>query len=324
MSVIVSDVNEVINQLNQGNVIALPTETVYGLAADATNHDAVAKIYKIKNRPLNHPLIMHVAPEWDLTQWVETIPEYALQLIKTLWPGPLTLIFKLKKEANISRLITANQDTIAIRAPAHQKALEVLTKLGKPIVAPSANPFGKISPTSAQHVLQDFPLESFVILDGGKCEVGIESTIISCLDARHCSILRHGIINQSHIQNYCDILDSASLTETIKVSGNLKSHYQPHKPLFYFEKLDFAKINQKAIDLEKSYIISFAQSIEGLLAEKLNYTFPECQERAAHEFYQQLRIADQTNKEVILIELPPKTPEWAALLDRIQKAGQIL
>ncbi len=161
MGRISNDLDRIVNELLLGNLVSLPTETVYGLAADATNEVAVEKIFKVKKRPLNHPLIMHVAPDWDLSQWVERIPEYACNLIKSFWPGPLTFVFKLKEKTNISRLATGTQGTIAIRSPDHPLALEILRKLDRPIVAPSANPFGKVSPTEAKHVMQDFPEDSF-------------------------------------------------------------------------------------------------------------------------------------------------------------------
>jgi L-threonylcarbamoyladenylate synthase len=318
MSRITTNVDLIVAQLHLGNVVALPTETVYGLGADATNERAVKKIFEIKKRPLNHPLIMHVCPSWDLTQWIEELPEYAKKLTKLFWPGPLTLIFKLKKQANISRLITSNQDTIAIRCPSHPLALEVLHKLGRPIVAPSANPFGKISPTEAKHVMQDFPKHSFSILEGGACDVGIESTILYCVHEDTCTILRHGVISQSQIQNFCDVLEPAAIKSSIRVSGNLKQHYQPEKSLFYFKKEDVLSVKNTLLKTHKSYILGFSTLFD---KETLNYLFPSCPKEAAKEFYRQLRLADQSNKDIILIELPTENPGWEALIERIKKAG---
>ncbi len=320
MSQITSDVDIIINQLQSGNVVALPTETVYGLAADATNDHAVEKIFKIKNRPLNHPLIMHVCPDWDLTQWVDTIPQYAVSLMKAFWPGPLTFVFRLNKMANISPLTTGHQDTIAIRSPAHPSTLNILSRFGKPVVAPSANPFGRVSPTEAQHVMQDFPEHSFSILEGGCCDVGIESTILNCVDEGKCSILRHGSITQSEIQAFCDVLQINHHDHTIRVSGNLKTHYQPKKKLFYFNFEDISRIQAASINTSQTYILSFSSLIG---QEKINYLFPSCPKQAAKEFYRQLRIADQSSKHHILIQLPPNQPEWSALIERIKKAGTL-
>jgi L-threonylcarbamoyladenylate synthase len=317
MSRITNDTDVIVNQLLAGNVVALPTETVYGLGADATNERAVQKIFTIKNRPLSHPLIMHVAPPWDLTQWVEGIPSYAVSLIRAFWPGPLTLVFKLKKQANISQLITGSQDTIAIRSPAHRLTLEVLNKLNRPIVAPSANPFGKVSPTTAQHVMHDFPEHSFPILEGGSCAVGIESTILYCIDESNCSILRPGVIGQSDIEKFCN----ASLTQIkqpIKISGNLKSHYQPKKPLFYFNSEEASRLKTTVLNADNGYILCFNSLFN---KKRINYLFPSCPKKAAKEFYRQLREADQSNNSIILIELPPEKPEWNALIERIKKAG---
>lgn len=320
MERITNDVDIIVNELRRGNVVSLPTETVYGLAADATNHAAVEKIFKIKNRPLNHPLIMHVAPDCDLTEWVESIPEYAIKLINSFWPGPLTMVFKLKKQANISQLATGSQGTIAIRAPAHPLTLEVLNKLERPIVAPSANPFGKVSPTEAEHVMQDFPEYSFSILEGGRCQVGIESTILYCVDEDKCCILRHGIIGESEIQKYCDVLEPGK-TRSIRVSGNLKSHYQPQKPLFYFKSREELQTKFTSLPLENLYFLCFSSCFQ---KDSISYLFPDCPKKAAKELYRQLRIADQSNKNIILTELPPETPEWSALTDRIKKAGASL
>lgn len=316
MSRIVEDINEIVNQLRIGNVVALPTETVYGLAADATNDDAVCKVFDVKQRPKNHPLIMHVSSDWDLTTWVETIPKYTEALIKKFWPGPLTFVFKLKKDANISKLVTGSQDTIAIRCPSHPMALEILNKLGRPFVAPSANPFGRISPTNAAHVLHDFPTDTFFILDGGTCNVGIESTIISCLKNDSCSILRPGVIGEIELQEFCKVIKSES---KIRVSGNLKYHYQPQKPLFYFTNNDIELVKNIFLKDNNIYLLTFSSIFDNNLT---NYTFPSSVKSAARELYRQLRIADNSNTDLILIELPPNHQEWNGLVERIKKAGK--
>lgn len=315
MSRLVKNLDLIVHKLLNGEVVGIPTETVYGLAADATNDAAVEKIFTIKNRPLTHPLIMHIAPDWDLSKWVETIPEYALYLIKNFWPGPMTLVFKLKTKTNISKLATGNQGTIAIRCPNHPVALSILNKLGRPLVAPSANPFGKVSPTEVLHIIQDFPDLSFAIIDGGRCDVGIESTIISCINPQYATILRPGIIEESVISKFCNLKD-VDIKNKIRVSGNLKSHYQPHTPLIYFKTEEASACFEST---ENAYVIGFTK----LIAKNLvNYCFPTCSKQAAREFYWQLRKADKANKNLILIELPPNKPEWLALIERIKKAGK--
>lgn len=317
MTRITEDVNLIVDELIQGNVVALPTETVYGLAADATNDEAVKKIFTIKNRPVNHPLIMHVAPNWDLHQWVEQIPKYAIKLIQHFWPGPMTMVFKLKKTANISRYSIGNQETVAIRSPNHPLALDILNKLGRPLVAPSANPFGKVSPTEAKHVLQDFPDDSFLILDGERCSVGIESTIINCIDENSCSLLRPGIITESELKSFCEVFESQK-RNNIKVSGNLKTHYQPQKKLFYFNSKEISLVKSKFTNINNFYLLCFS-----LIFDKdiINYLFSSIPSEAASEFYRQLRMADKSNKSFILMQLPPETPQWVALIERIKKAG---
>lgn len=171
MTTITTNVNLALERLEQGDVVAIPTETVYGLAADATNETAIKKIFSIKRRPLNHPLIMHVCHDWDLSQWVTDIPEYAQQMILAFWPGPLTLVLNSKEKA-VSPLVNGGQNSIAIRAPQHDLTQQILRQLNRPLVAPSANPFGQVSPTTALHVATSFPNEDFLILDGGRCGRG--------------------------------------------------------------------------------------------------------------------------------------------------------
>ncbi len=156
MPTITTSINLALEDLEKGDVVAIPTETVYGLAADATNETAIKKIFSIKKRPLNHPLIMHVCHDWDLSQWVTDVPEYAQQMILAFWPGPLTLVLNSKKCA-VNSLVNAGQNSIAIRAPNHNLTEQLLRRLNRPLVTPSANPFGQISPTTASHVAQSFP-----------------------------------------------------------------------------------------------------------------------------------------------------------------------
>lgn len=317
MSLITDNTQLIVNALRQGKIVALPTETVYGLAADATQEPAIKNIFHTKSRPLNHPLIMHVAPHWDLTQWVSDIPQYAQRLINHFWPGPLTLVFRLKMGSELSALITGGQQTIALRSPAHPMALAVLNELGHPIVAPSANPFGKISPTEAQHVLADFPNHDFLILDGGPCDVGIESTIVEAIDIQHCRVLRHGVISQSELERFCDILETHQ--NIPRVSGHLKSHYQPLKPLYYFDSRltdDVLKAKQIA---DESYTLCFTNILSSQIVD---YQFKHCPKDAAKAFYRQIRIADQSANMRLLIELPSSKKEWQGLTERIKKAGR--
>ena len=319
MSYITSDVNRVIERLSRGDIAAIPTETVYGLAADAFSDSAIKKIFSTKKRPINHPLIMHIAPQWDLTQWVSYIPDYAYALMESFWPGPLTLILPIKPGA-INPLVTGGQTTIAIRAPNHDLAHELLLKFGKPLVAPSANPFGKISPTTARHVQQAFPTDDFLILDGGRCRVGVESTIISALDYLTYEIARPGIIDEEKIA-VTTSRKGRSPTKNTRVPGGLSTHYQPEKKLYYVDDIGQAI---SWLDTVKAlpYVLTFSQNYLGPYVSL--YEFPKSSEDAAYELYYRLRLADQSDADFILIELPPKGDVWLVIREKIVKAGRPL
>jgi L-threonylcarbamoyladenylate synthase len=319
MSMITNDIKLALQNLQTGEVVAIPTETVYGLAADAQNERAIRKIFSLKNRPLNHPLIMHVAEDWDLSQWVAFIPDFAQILMKTFWPGPLTLVMKCKTE-HISPLITGGQDTLALRSPKHSLAQTLLKKLGVPLVAPSANPFGKISPTTAQHVIESFPDENLLVLNGGRCEVGIESTILGATEQKGYQILRHGTIDEWAIAKTLPGIKNLG-ESSIRTPGKLLSHYQPEKPLYCFTSpRDIQMFCQQT--KVPVYIISFAD----LLFFKnhppdLFYQLPKSSEKVAFELYYQLRRADHTAASYIAIELPNDQVEWEGIKERILKAG---
>ncbi len=217
-------------QLKAGSLVALPTETVYGLGADATNADAIARIYEAKGRPADHPLIVHVSEMADISEWADEIPEYAIALARKYWPGPMTLIFKRSSLAQ--NFITGGQDSVGLRVPDHVVALALLTEFkklgGKGIAAPSANRFGHVSPTSAAAVsaeLADYLVDGDLILDGGPSQVGVESTIIDCTGSAP-RILRPGAITEAMITQTTGLHLAESETD-IRVSGSLENHYSP-------------------------------------------------------------------------------------------------
>ncbi|KTD08428.1 L-threonylcarbamoyladenylate synthase [Legionella jamestowniensis] len=315
MSTITTDIELAKTYLKRGDIVAIPTETVYGLAGNAENEKAIHKIYTLKQRPLNHPLIMHVAQDWDLLKWVSFIPDYAQSLINKFWPGPLTLVLKSNINA-VNPLITGGQDTIALRCPKHPLAHRLLKDLGFPLVAPSANPFGKISPTTAEHVRDSFKEEDLLILDGGRCQVGIESTILAATAPYHYQILRHGMITEQEI---AAILPQRSMHEesAIRVPGKLASHYQPEKPLYCFTDLTALKAFYQQ---EKSvYVITFGELQDH--PSHLYYKMPDSVDKSAFELYYQLRRADQSEATSIAIELPPAGEHWEGIRERILKAG---
>jgi L-threonylcarbamoyladenylate synthase len=226
--------------LIKGDLVAFPTETVYGLGADATNEDAIARIYKVKARPVGHPLIVHISSLANLDKWARDIPEYAVKLARTFWPGPMTLI--LPRTDLVKDFITGSQDNVGIRIPSHTVALALLKEFedqgGLGVAAPSANRFGAVSPTTAAAVdleLTDFLSASDQILDGGPCLVGVESTIINCTQDK-LSILRPGAITKEMIEDTLSITidpnTSNSESVQIKVAGLLESHYAPNAKVF--------------------------------------------------------------------------------------------
>jgi L-threonylcarbamoyladenylate synthase len=316
MPLITTDLEQAVSELQAGKPVAIPTETVYGLAAIIYNAKAIKAVFEMKNRPLNHPLIVHVADGWDLNELVEDIPEYAHQLIKKFWPGPLTLVLKAKKE-QINPLITGGQSTVAIRCPAHPMTQRLLLKLDAPVVAPSANPFGKVSPTTAQHVKQAFSDHELTILDGGRCSVGIESTIVDATNHSYYQILRHGLIDEKAIES---VISTAftDIENDIRVPGKLESHYQPQKKLYYFDHYeDLSRFCQKREG--DVYVIARKHPIT--VDDAHFHLLTENPAQVAFDLYYQLRKADESNAVCIAIEMPPKGSKWQGIRERILKAG---
>ena len=234
-----STLKEAANSLKHGNLVAFPTETVYGLGADATNKDAVARIYDVKGRPTGHPLIVHISSINNLDKWAQQIPEYAITLARTFWPGPMTLI--LPRTELAKDFITGGQDNVGIRVPSHPLALSLLKEFetggGLGVAAPSANRFGKVSPTSAQAVqeeLSEYLTPDDLILDGGPCQIGIESTIIDCTKQTP-QILRPGGVTKEQIEELINLdLNQKMITygNDVKAPGLLESHYAPKAKVF--------------------------------------------------------------------------------------------
>lgn len=316
MTMITTNLQQAINDLNQAKPVAIPTETVYGLAALIDNETGIRNVFSLKNRPLNHPLIVHVAKDQDLSPWVSFIPDYAKALMQAFWPGPLTLVFQAK-ENSLNPLITGGQSTVAIRSPRHPLTQALLEQLPVPVVAPSANPFGKVSPTTASHVLQSFPNQPLTVLNGGRCDVGIESTIIDATRDEGYLVLRQGLLSEEDLQAVAPVL-LHNENNSIRVPGKLASHYQPEKTLYYFQdKTALEAFCQE--HLNQVFVISREKPASVL--EQHHLVFPNTPEKAAFELYYQLRQADLSEPSVIIIELPPTTLEWAGVNERIMKAG---
>jgi L-threonylcarbamoyladenylate synthase len=299
--------------ITDGHLVAFPTETVYGLGADATNQSAVAKIYIAKGRPADHPLIVHIASIDAIGDWAEDISEYAINLARDFWPGPMTLIFKRSQLAK--DFVTGNQNTVGLRVPNQPIALALLKQFenlgGKGIAAPSANRFGAVSPTTAQAVkdeLADYLDESSdVILDGGPCQVGVESTIIDCTSDTP-QILRLGAITKEMIATSTGLLVVDEPTSDIRVSGSLESHYAP---------------NAKVV-LDKN-----PESGDGFIAfdsiptpaGAIRLAAPSSVEGFARELYSALRFADAQGLTKICVIQPEGDGLAAAIRDRLKRAA---
>jgi len=301
--------------LLHGNLVAFPTETVYGLGADALNKQAVARIYETKGRPADHPLIVHLHSMQVMGQWVEDVPEYAIALARDFWPGPMTLIFKRSTLAQ--DFITGGQDTVGIRVPDHVVALALLeafhTLGGRGVAAPSANRFGHVSPTTAQAVsdeLSEYLRPEDQILDGGPCTVGVESTIIDCTgDAPR--ILRPGGITIEMIKESAGLipLQSVDSKEEIRVSGSLEKHYAPA-----------AKVVLDVVPIAGQGFIALAESKtpEGVirLAEPKNVA------EFARDLYAALRKADEIGLVEVVVEQPQGEGIAIAIRDRLERASK--
>ena len=295
-----------------GNLVAFPTETVYGLGADACNAEAVARIYSVKGRPADHPLIVHVASIDALGNWASDVPEYAIALARDYWPGPMTLV--LNRSELAADFLTGGQNTVGVRIPDHAVALGLLEAFeragGKGIAAPSANRFGYVSPTTAQAVsdeLNDYLADSDVILDGGACDVGVESTIIDCTSDTP-RILRPGAITEEMIEHSTglDVLDVEGVA--IRVSGSLDSHYSP-----------LARVVIDQSPLPGQGFIAMAGVMAGNGVVRL--ASPQTVEEFARVLYSALRAADELKLATVVVAQPAGNGIAIAIRDRLKRAA---
>jgi L-threonylcarbamoyladenylate synthase len=301
-----------------GNLVAFPTETVYGLGADATNERAVASIYQVKSRPSNHPLIVHISSINNLNKWTKDIPEYAIKLARNFWPGPMTLI--LPRTELAKDFITGGQDNVGVRVPAHTVALALLKEFesqgGYGVAAPSANRFGKVSPTCAEDVneeLSDYLRENDLIIDGGPSLVGVESTIIDCTKSFPI-ILRPGGITAAMISDLLGIqieVITKAATNQIKAPGLLESHYSPRAKIYLSGK---PALGDGFIALSK-----FPTP-----AGVIRLASPVSNEDFARTLYQGLRLADSKKLEKVFVIEPVGDDIAVAICDRLQKAANNL
>lgn len=330
-------IDAAVRRLVAGELVAFPTETVYGLGADAENPAAVARIYAAKGRPSQHPVIVHLADGADLAYWATEVPEVARQLVAAFWPGPLTLI--LKRQAEIPDAVSGGQDSIGLRCPAHPVAQALLRAFAatRPrgqagVAAPSANRFGQVSPTQAEHVRSEFPealADGLLVLEGGASEVGIESTILdlSRLDTVGPVLLRPGHITPEQIAVVLGCLPAAPDRAAPRASGSLKAHYAPRTPLKLVPSALLATLAAGGDLLPDGEgrvgVISHSQPTAPVpLHPRVCWQgAPEQPQRYARQLYALLRKLDQQGLVQIWLEQPPALPEWAAVNDRVGRAA---
>jgi L-threonylcarbamoyladenylate synthase len=311
-----STLKDAATSLRSGNLVAFPTETVYGLGVDATNKDAVDHLYQVKGRPSDHPLIVHISSMANLDKWAREVPEYAIELARTFWPGPMTLILR---RTNLAKdFITGNQDSVGIRVPSHPLASALLTEFedqgGLGVAAPSANRFGKVSPTTADDVFEElsgYLSPADLILDGGPCEVGVESTIINCKQDIP-EILRPGAITATIISDLIGLqvkqISAGSNKLTIKASGLMQSHYAPKAKVFL----------STTPNLGDGFIaLSDIPTPPGAI----RLASPKNNKEYAQLLYQALRLADTKQLPSVMV-IPPTGDDVAiAICDRLEKCA---
>ncbi len=309
------DIQAAVEALRRGEVIGLPTETVYGLAADATSVEAVRRIFALKGRPADHPLIVHIADASSLSDWTTDASPLALRLAEAFWPGPLTMI--LPRSARVPDVVTGGQDTVGLRCPDHPVALAVLREFAGGLAAPSANRFGRISPTSAAHVREEFPSGVDIVLDGGDCEIGIESTILD-LSSGQPRILRPGQISAARIEAVIGPVAQDRSEHSPRASGTLDAHYAPRTPLLMLPRAALESEAREQGALGKRVAIL---GVGTLPADGNGMALPEDAESYAHGLYAALRQLDASGQQLLLVERPPEDPAWLAVHDRLRRAA---
>ncbi len=314
-----TEVSRAADLLRAGELVAFPTETVYGLGADASNPRAVARIFAAKGRPADHPLIVHLPDSGHLHRWAVDIPGAAHKLAAAFWPGPLTLI--LKRHPAVSDAITGGQHTVGLRVPNHPLALQLLREFDGGVAAPSANRFGHVSPTTAAHVREELGTAVALILDGGPCAVGIESTILD-LSGTQARILRPGMLDVDAIAG---ILGAPPIVggspDAPRVSGSLEAHYAPRTPMQLAPADRLGELARLALEAGKSVAVLSATAAP-LTHDRLNWcsTAPD-PAPFAHDLYARLREFDASGCDLILVATPPDDLHWSAVADRLKRAA---
>ena len=304
--------------LRAGRLVAFPTETVYGLGADASNEAAVRRIFAVKARPADHPVIVHLPDATHLERWAAEVPPMAAKLAAVFWPGPLTLV--LKRAPNVSDAVTGGQNTVGLRVPNHCIALDVLQAFGGGIAAPSANRFGRLSPTTAEHVRAELGEDVDLILDGGSCAVGIESTIID-LSGPMPLLLRPGGISVEAIVRVIGTALPAAGAGAPRASGRLAAHYSPRTAMRVVSAQALGELVAEQIAQGRRVAV-FARHLEVLAPKVIGRHAPESAVKYAHVMYGALRALDDAEADLRLVESVPDDPDWLAVSDRLARAAR--
>ncbi len=312
-------------KIRAGELVAFPTETVYGLGADASNDAAVAKIFAAKGRPANHPLIVHIASSAQVPDYASSVPLFAERLMQAFWPGPLTVI--LPRKPGVASAAAGGQDSIGLRCPDHPVALAFLAACNTGVAGPSANRFGRVSPTTAQHVHSEFG-DALMVLDGGPCQVGIESCIVDCTRGQPV-LLRPGVLTRAQLEAACGerVLDKNEADQrlpgsaTPRASGTLASHYAPHARV----RLMDAKAIQTALDVlgaDAAHIAVYARAIVRIQSSRVVYRrMPDDATATAQQLFAVLRDFDAQGVKLIWIETLPEAVIWDGVRDRLMRAA---
>jgi L-threonylcarbamoyladenylate synthase len=311
-----TEIEKAVETLRAGDLVVFPTETVYGLGANASNPAAVRKIFEVKGRPADHPVIVHIDDQRYLHRWVSQMPPQAERLAAMFWPGPLTLI--LPKGETVNDIVTGGQQSIGIRIPSHPMAQQLLTAFGGGIAAPSANRYGRLSPTKPEHVRDELGDAVHVMLDGGDSPIGLESTIVSCLDGE-VRLLRPGFITRSQIQQVVGELTQGG--EAPRVPGDRLQHYAPSTPL---EIVPWDGLEARAGEIlardEKVAVLAMRPPLH----TRRHMTWINAGKKSdayAHNLYNNLRTLDRAQCVRILVQELPPDERWAAILDRLERAS---
>lgn len=312
-----ADVAEAVRLLRAGRLVAVPTETVYGLAADAMNPDAVRGIFAAKGRPANHPLIVHIGDATRIDDWARDVPEAARRLAAAFWPGPLTLL--LHRADHVPDTATGGRPSIGLRMPDHPVLLRVLHALGGGLAAPSANPYQRLSPTTADQVLAGLGGRIDAVLDGGPCSVGLESTIVD-LTGDAPRIVRAGPITRRQLEDALGVAVAFPEAHDAAVPGNVAVHYRPHAPLHVLDT-DTLRTRLSALPADARIALLAQTSDLPAAGVALRLDLPADKAGYARRLYDALHTADAAGVDAIWLERPPADEDWRDVHDRLDRAG---